>query len=81
KKLIIQTDNLKAEGVVCQHISKDRSVNQEWKITQNLLTCFQFVIKERVIMSNLNLAYTLSQADISKESYRKKCYISLYQKT
>lgn len=77
KRFIVHTDNTTTEGVVRNRKSKDKSVNEEWKRIQNLLTEYQCDIKETRVTSEDNPADALSRGDNSEEDLNKQLYVPI----
>ncbi|POW21396.1 hypothetical protein PSHT_02443 [Puccinia striiformis] len=61
KTFIVWTDNTTTEGVIRKRKSKDKSVNEEWKLIQDTLVRLQADIESRRVTSAKNPADGLSR--------------------
>lgn len=68
KNLIVWTDNTTSQAAVEKRKSRDKEVNEEWKIIQHILITEQIDLSPRRVISEDNLADKLSRGDRSWES-------------
>lgn len=67
KNLTVWTDNTTSQAAVDQRKSRDKEVNEEWKIIQNILVTEQININSKRVTSEDNIADKLSRGERSLE--------------
>ncbi|KAI7953736.1 hypothetical protein MJO28_006283 [Puccinia striiformis f. sp. tritici] len=79
KTFIVWTDNTTTEGAIRKRKSKDKWVNEEWKLIQDNLVRLQTDIEGRRVTSNKNRADALSRGITEGHQWRHLVTISLPQ--
>lgn len=67
KNLTVWTDNTTSQAAVESRKSRDREVNEEWKIIQRILISEQIDLNPRRVISEDNMADKLSRGFMSHE--------------